>query len=732
MRLQLSVISMAVYCALFSASSMAQDSAELDTINVIGQNRSTKTENTDSYTTSAMRTTTGLALTPKETPQSVSVITKKQLDDQGISNMADALRNTTGINVIEDSGKTRYQSRGFYIDQIEEDGVSSTVAGSSGNPYRDAQSMTDLAIYDHIEVVRGATGLTQANGEPGGTINAVRKKPTRQFQANGEVAAGSWDRYRAMGDVSGSLNSAKTIRGRLVGVWNKTGSFKDIVSGHNETLYGVMEADLGENTKLTLGALYQNKQDVPDSFGIPMGFNGADAGLDKDTYLGADWNQEKYRKRNAFAELEHYFNDDWKITGKLNYVKNNSLQEYAGLANSSTSFTGVSPSSPYLTVNNMQRYDNEGWQGSAQVNVTGKYELFGRKHDLFSTLSFSKEKADSRWRRVMNSTAYDVYQFSNSALTQPNWDDRSTLKNDIDYVSNRYQRALQLGTRFNLSDRWHLIAGGRYVSYMATGYYQYTTWNGKPDNEYGENTPVHEKKWVPYAGITWDVTPNTSLYASYTEIFKPQSVTNEQGDTLDPVVGTNYEIGTKSTWLDNRLNTSAALFQIVQKNRAIYDSATGFYNPEGKVRSRGLDLEVSGEILPDWNVFAGYTFNMSKYLETESTRYAEGANFNPYTPKHMFRLYTSYQLPGVAHRWTIGGGVNVQSKTNSIYNIAQGGYALWNANIQYDINKNLRVSLIGNNLTDKRYYQNQRVRVAGMNNFYGDPRNFMFKLNWKL
>lgn len=117
---------------------------ELQTINVTGQNRSTRTENRDSYTTSAMRTTTGLALSPKETPQSVSVITKTQIEEQGITNLVDALQTTTGVNMIRDGGIPRFQSRGFYIDQIEEDGVSSTVPGAINNPMYDAQSMSDI------------------------------------------------------------------------------------------------------------------------------------------------------------------------------------------------------------------------------------------------------------------------------------------------------------------------------------------------------------------------------------------------------------------------------------------------------------------------------------------------------------------------------------------------------------------------------------------------------------
>ena len=149
------LFSLAAQAADENATAPAESSAQTQTlqnVTVSAVNRSTRTENKDTYTTSAMKTTTGLALSPKETPQSVSVITKTQLSDRGISSLKDAMKTTTGVNVLRESGRYRFQSRGFYVDQIEEDGIATTVAGSSGNPYRDAQSLYDMAIYDHVEV----------------------------------------------------------------------------------------------------------------------------------------------------------------------------------------------------------------------------------------------------------------------------------------------------------------------------------------------------------------------------------------------------------------------------------------------------------------------------------------------------------------------------------------------------------------------------------------------------
>lgn len=236
---RLSLLSVAI---LASHSALAAEDVDFDAVTVTATSISTTTENTDSYKSSSMSTTTGLELTPRETPQSVSNVTMKQISDQGIQSMDEAMKNTTGITVIHNAGRFRYLSRGFYIDNIQEDGISYSLNdGANGNSYRNANSQSDIAIYDHIEVVRGPTGLTQSSSQPGGTINAVRKRPTSEFQASAEAEVGSWDHYRAVDDISGPLNEAKTLRGRVVGVLQKKNSFKDDVGNKSGTFYASLQ-----------------------------------------------------------------------------------------------------------------------------------------------------------------------------------------------------------------------------------------------------------------------------------------------------------------------------------------------------------------------------------------------------------------------------------------------------------------------------------------------------------
>jgi len=193
-------------------------------------------------------------LTPKETPQSVSVITRKHMDDFGLNNVDDVMRHTPGITVSAfDTERSNYYARGFSINNFQYDGIPSTarnVAYSAGN------TLSDMAIYDRVEVLKGATGLLTGAGSLGATINLVRKKPTREFAASVEAGAGSWGRRRLVADVSTPINEAGTVRGRVVAAGQNSDSFTDHYSRDTRNAYAIVEADLTPHTLLSLGVDY--------------------------------------------------------------------------------------------------------------------------------------------------------------------------------------------------------------------------------------------------------------------------------------------------------------------------------------------------------------------------------------------------------------------------------------------------------------------------------------------
>ena len=698
-------------------------------VTVTANRRSLRSDSSNSYTVSAMRSTTGLVLSPREIPQSVSVITKKQLEDQGVTSLEGALQNATGVNVFKSGGRTHFMSRGYFIEQLEEDGIATQIGspggfglgGSSGDP----TSVTDMAMYDRIEVVRGAAGLTQANNEPGGTVNAVRKKPTAKRQLSADLTANSWGRAGGTFDASGALSPEHGLRGRFVGSVGGNKTFKDQSGGRDILLYGVMDKDIGDNGKLSWGASYLNQTKTPDPDGLPMREDGKE--WKRSRYLGADWNEERLKKYNLFAEFEYYFNDNWKLNSKLDWRKNTGSKEYYTLGGTGNGIGADGLAKAY----SFDRYDTGSRQFTFQNNLTGRIFAFGQGHDLFFMHSYSNEKVDSRNRWFDDNGTYGADAFGGSEKAKPDWDAAAASARG---GNGSYRtHAFGLGARINPTDKLHVIVGGRYTSWHRDYYWD----RNLKDGAAGSHDALKRNRFIPYAGITYDITPKQRVYAAYTSIFK-QTMNRDQNDNLlPPIMGRNYEIGWKGEWNEGRLNTSVALYRTDKdnNNQRVNVRPHAYWVPLNQ-SSRGLDAEISGSLTDRWQVYAGYTFNRSTNRNSIAGNVAsrqQGYNFSSHTPKHMFRLYTSYVLPVDEGRWTVGLGVKSSSKTaNSSSTLKQGGYTVWNTNVQYRPTKNLQLGLAINNLTDKRYYENQYSRSANSGNFYGEPRNAVLSLKWKM
>lgn len=290
--------------------------------------------------------------------------------------------------------------------------------------------------------------------------------------------------------------------------------------------------------------------------------------------------------------------------------------------------------------------------------------------------------------------------------------------------------------RLALGDATRLVVGGRVSNWRgATRNLLTGAWSTAPYKESGEFTP--------YAALSVDVARDWTGYVSYAEIFRSQANQfTASGNRLAPATGSNYEAGLKGALLGGRVNASVAEFRILEQNRSQTDPAnprpcaaspTGgaCYVAEGKVRSQGLDAELSGSLLPGLDTSAGYTVNQTRYLRDRTATGAPSANqdqpLSTFTPRHIVRLWTNYQVPASA--WPVGGGVNFQSKsykTSGAYRIAQSGYAVWSGRVGYRINRNLTASVNLNNLLDKQYCRTLGS-ISG-SNWYGEPRNVSAKL----
>ena len=300
----------------------ATGAVELGTTQVSANQLGTVTEGTGSYTPGTIATATRLVLTPRETPLSISVVTRQVMDDFGLNSIDDVMRHTPGITVSTyDSERTNYYSRGFSIVNFQYDGIPTL----RDTQYSAGQTLTDMAIYDRVEVLKGATGLLTGAGGPGGTINLVRKKPTSVFQGHIELGAGSWDKYRSEVDVSGPLTETGNVRGRAVAAYQQEQSFMDHYERKTSVFYGILEFDLDEDTLLTVGADYQDNDPkgsgwsgsrpiydrAGNTISLPRSFNN-----------GAKWSKWEQYSRTAFATLEHTFDNGWVAKGQYNHQIN--------------------------------------------------------------------------------------------------------------------------------------------------------------------------------------------------------------------------------------------------------------------------------------------------------------------------------------------------------------------------------------------------------------------------
>jgi len=710
-----------------SGTRVAQDDADqglaavLAPVLVQGQAEGV-TEGSGSYTAPSATVGGKLPLPMREIPQSVSVITRQRMEDQNLASLEDAMAQMPGITIdlAATAAIPQFYSRGFQIEYFQYDGVPMQTGGASW-------AQPDLLMFDHVELLRGAAGLFNGAGQPGGVINLVRKRPTRDLQFSGSASAGSWDNYRGELDLSAPLNDSGSVRGRVATAYEDRKYFYDVAQSQKQVYYGIVEADLGADTLLTLGGSYQKRDWLPYMMHQPRYADGGPLDRKRSTYLGADWNRWDFENTQVFAELRHRLSQDWTVQLNVNRAEETSKLKYAYVRGGVDRQTGLGP----RLYGGGNQYRNQ--QLGIDLMVSGAFEALGRRHELVLGGNWYDRRA-----RAYNTYALpgfatrpvDVFDFDPADYPEPadpQWDSKSEVKTR--------QSGIYAMARLKVADPLTLVLGSR-MSWWRTQTDNLVTGAASPAvSEHGRMTP--------YAGLVYDIDPHWTAYASYADIFRVQSDLRTADDrALPPVVGANYEAGLKSEWLDGRLNTSLAVFRIIERNRAQRDPdypETGdcCYESSGKVRSQGVEAEVSGRLAPGWEVAAGYTFNTTRYLRDSSS---QGASFRTFTPKHLFRLWTTYRLPGEWNRWSVGGGVNLQSGiytesamqgpvSGSAVRVSQGGYAIWNARIGYRMSDHVSLGLNVNNLFDKVYYQ--RLGNADMGNAYGEPRSVMLNVRVK-
>ncbi|MQT81523.1 TonB-dependent siderophore receptor [Pseudomonas helleri] len=695
---------------------------ELGATTISGQGLGTSltTEDTGSYTTGATNSSTKLPLSIRETPQTVTVVTRQNMDDQGAQSIGDVLRNAPGISTqAYDSDRMEYSARGYAITNYQFDGVNSMYDGV----FDEGATKVDMALYDRVDIVKGATGLLSGSGEPSATVNMIRKKPTREFKASITGSVGSWDNYRTEGDISGPLNEDGSVRGRLVGVYQDADSYIDHYSRKNDVFYGIIEADLTPDTTLTFGMDYQNIKPRGSSWtGNPYYFSDySKTDFSRSFNPATDWSRRDVQAQTTFASLEHRFANDWKIKGTLNQQTNDHDTQLG-------SASGGMPDP--VTGEGMFFYWGK-WEGhrvqtTADINASGPFTLFGREHELVVgyTSQDSRQTGATFDGSLFEMVPGSIFDW-NGHYPEPNFPKNGK------YETNQNQNSAYIAARFRPTDDLSLILGTRVSDFQYNSTYKYY----EQTSTFSDNktTSKQHGRVTPYAGVVYDINDTYSAYASYTSIYKPVTDRSITGTTLAPTEGNSYEMGLKAEYFDGRLNASVAAFRTEQKKLPIQvgtnpNTNEGIYESLDGATTKGIEFELTGEVMRDWNVIAGYTYAQTKSDDGERVY---GYPLETTKPENVAKLFTTYRLPGALNKVTVGGGVNWQSPFyGKIYNDAKGdydiieqhSYALVNLMTRYEYNDHLTFNLNADNVFDKKY-------LSGLGNFnttyYGAPRSLM-------
>ncbi len=698
---KLSVIAVSVSQAQFAFS----DDITLPVIKLQADaNTEQSSEQTKSYIIKKSVSATKLNIDAQETPQTVNVVTRQQMDDFNMTETREVLRNTPGIYVAnQETERTTYMARGFEISNVLVDGV-----GFPAEGYNYQNTNPDTFLYDRVEVIKGADAITNAFGDPSATINMIRKRPTQQFQANGAITYGSWDKQRYEADVSGALTQDGRVRARVMGFEQTGDSYLNRYSQEKNGIAAILDADLTDSTILSVGG--SQEKTLPNSVNwgaLPLlNTAGQQLSYDRKYNYSPDWTYWDNQVTTAFAELTQELAGDWKakVTYTNKETKSDSKLLYLyGLPNSSDNTSDV-----YLLPS---AYPSQYTQKQVDTNLQGTFPLLDQRHEAvlgYSWTSYTTQE-QSYPGTYANHLTTDIASWTPN---EPTWNYATPNQ---DNSSDIYQKVQSIygATRLHLNDDLKLLLGINYIQALSKGY------------NYGSTADYHESKTSPYIGATYNITPEYTAYGSYTSIFRPQTGLDQNYQLLKPIEGKSYEVGLKSSWMDDQLTGTLAVFRTEESNYPLRSSdIITRTTPVSDLRSQGVELGLAGKLADDLDLSFGYTFFSLKDLKN-------GGNARTYSPSQMFNILTSYTIPALP-KLKVGLGVQWQDDV-SLYNedvngsIKQKDFALINIMTSYDINQNLSLQINGNNIGNKKYLYNFQDSQA----FYAAPANYTVAMKFK-
>ena len=626
---------------------------------------------------SATRTDTSI----HETPQSISVVSKDVVEDLGATRLQDALDYAGGVgraNNFGGQGLTTFTVRGFTTGEFYRNGFPI----NRGYP-----NMPDANTIERLEVLRGPATMLYGRGDPGGTFNVVSKQPLAERTVTLGSQLNDQGMKRGTLDASGPLDEEGRLAYRLNVVGEGGDTFRDHVETERYGVTPVITWQATDDTKVTFeGDFMRNNHPLdrgltrfPNQRGTPS----------RDTFWG-DKDAGKLHNDNNMAQLrfEHALNDNWTLGGGFQWL-DGSLKGNAIEANG--------PGSLGADGRTLQRNFNyrklEWTDKDYQLNLTGHFSTGGFDHTLLTGIEYEDYDYKSIIQRssaVAGTYPIDifdpVYGQTRPALTRTPTHDKENLKTYAAFVQDQVA----------LTERLKVLAGARFERFEHD--YQ---------NYVGKSWQAADNAVTPRVGVIYDLTDTVAVYADAARSFKPNTGASREGVSFAPEKGKSYEMGIKWEALDRQLSIDAAIYQIEKKNVLAVDPAdtTNTFNvAAGQVRSRGFDLNVAGNLTPEWRVIGGYA-----YVDAEVTRdttLRSGTRLMN-IPRNSFSLLNVYEFQdGALKGLGLGvGGKYVDQRAGQTANTAfsMDAYTVVDLLGYYKVNERVRLNLDVKNLFNREY-----------------------------
>ncbi|WP_442944186.1 TonB-dependent siderophore receptor [Nostoc sp.] len=626
----------------------------------------------------------------RDIPQSIQVVPRQVLQDQQVTNLGEALRNVPGLAQGPNSA-----SRGqFSVPAIRGFDAGSNIFRDGLRDPTTAYVVPDVAGIEQIEVLKGPGSVLYGQGSLGGVINLVTKKPLSNPFYSAEFSVGSFNLYRGAIDLSGSLNDSKTILYRLNAAAQTTESFLDFYDEQKYFVAPVLSWQISDRTKLTLQAEYVNRPKKNGQSGIPaIGsvLPNPNGEIPRDRNISEPDSTDDQRSFRVGYDLEHRFNDNWQLRNAFSATwlrrERNFIISTALAPDNRTLSRGINLGGDDQRFYNVDTY------------LVGKFATGSIQHQLVTGFNLTREESVFDITR-RQAASLDVF---NPVYRQP----LGSVTSRTDEADLTDTLGIYVQDQVTLADNMKLLLGLRFDTFKQT----------VDDRISNTNQEQSDHAFSPRVGIVYQPIPPISLYASYSRAFTPVTGTTFEGSAFQPEDGTQYEVGIKAD-LSDQLSTTLAFYELTRSNVLTTDPINPDFSIQtGEQRSRGIEFSLAGEILPGWNVIAGYAYTDATI--TQDNDFPVGNLLNN-IPRNSFNIWTSYKIQRGPVRG-LGFGMGfffVSDRQGDLANTFElPSYFRTDAAIFYKRNQ-FQAAINFKNLFNVDYFESALNRL---NVYYGDP-----------